>query len=315
MDILDRFVTGDIRALSRVITMVENYSDGYQELLGQLYRRTGRSVRIGVTGPPGAGKSTIVNCLAHKFLDTGKKVGIVAVDPSSPFTGGALLGDRVRMNEFSSGDGIFFRSMATRGATGGLSFATDNVTVVLDAFGFDVTLVETVGVGQVELDIVDACDTVIVVLVPESGDSVQTMKAGLLEIANIMVVNKTDRPGSESIVSELEHTIHLKRQSVKDWPVTVIGTEAVNGKNIGKLFERINEHVRFTKGSGHFDRHRHNQIRKRILNILRNRFQKEFLERLGDEVALDDVIDDIHNGTTDPFTVTDELYERFSRER
>ncbi|HSG99911.1 MAG TPA: methylmalonyl Co-A mutase-associated GTPase MeaB, partial [candidate division Zixibacteria bacterium] len=193
MTTLERFQQGDISALARIITHVENRQPGYRELLSRLYRFDRKAVRIGLTGPPGAGKSTLVDCLSRRLTTAGKKVAVVAVDPSSPFTGGALLGDRVRYHEDVKDGSHFFRSMATRGSQGGLSGATDNVALVLDAFGFDFILIETVGVGQVELDIVDNCDLVVVILVPESGDAVQTLKAGLTEIADIFVVNKSDR--------------------------------------------------------------------------------------------------------------------------
>jgi LAO/AO transport system kinase len=312
VDLLERFYRGDGRALSRVITQVENRAEGSQELLGQLYEKAGQSLRIGVTGPPGAGKSTLVNCLAQEFLKSGKRVGIIAVDPSSPFTGGALLGDRVRMNEFPPEAGVYFRSMATRGAAGGLAATTGNVSVVLDAFGFDITLIETVGVGQVELDIVDACDTVAVVVVPESGDAVQTMKAGLMEIADIMVVNKSDRPGAENLVHDLRHTVGLRKKDEAAWQVRIVQTEAVNAKGIDTLHASILEHVEFSKESGRFDGHRRRQIERKILSILRNRFQREFLERLGDKVAFDQIIEDIAEGRANPYEVAEDFYARFS---
>jgi LAO/AO transport system kinase len=311
MTVLERFLQRDIRALSKVVSFVENRDDGYRELLGRLYPRAGRTLRIGITGPPGAGKSTLVNLLARQLLDEKRTVGIIAVDPTSPFSGGALLGDRVRMNEMPTDGTIFFRSMATRGASGGLAGATDNVAVVYDAFGFDVTLIETVGVGQVELDIIDSCDTVVVVLVPESGDAVQTMKAGLMEIADIFCVNKADRPGAERMAADLKHTLETKKKNEGDWSVPIVTTVAVGNKNVDRLKHAIFEHIAFLQTNGQFERHRRSQLKKKILNILKNRFQREFLERLDPETGFEQLLDEILSGSTNPFEVGDRLYERF----
>ncbi len=312
MEILQRFDKGDIRALSKVISFVENQQDGYQELLGKLYKKSGHSLRVGITGPPGAGKSTLVNALTHEYLNAGKKVGIIAVDPTSPFTGGALLGDRVRMSEFPTDGRVYFRSMATRGATGGLASATGNVAVVFDAFSFDVTLIETVGVGQMELDIVDACDTVVVVVVPESGDAVQTMKAGLMEIADIFCVNKADRPGAERMVFELEQAVGVRKKSDDAWPVPALATEAINRKNTDRLYGKIVEHLEFVQAGGQFERHRREQLKKVVLNILRHRFEREFLDRLMEKVEFNKVVDDIYAGRSNPFMAGNELYEQFA---
>ncbi len=312
MDILEQFYNGDIRALSKVISFVENQQVGYRELLGELYKKVGHSLRVGITGQTGAGKSTLVNALTHEFLRTGRKVGIVAVDPTSPFTGGALLGDRVRMGEFPSDGRVYFRSMATRGATGGLATATGNLTVVFDAFGFDITLIETVGVGQMELDIVDACDTVVVVIVPESGDAVQIMKAGLMEIADIFCVNKADRPGVERVLYDLEQAMDTRKQGDDVWTVRALATEAINRKNIGLLYNMITEHIAFIQAGGQFERHRRDQVRKVVLNILHQRFQREFLDRLIEKVEFNKVVDDIYAGRSNPFIASNELYERFA---
>jgi len=312
MSALDRFFEGDIRALSRVISFIENREDGYRDLLGVLYEKAGKSLRIGITGPPGAGKSTIVSGLAHQFLNDNKKVGVVAVDPTSPFTGGALLGDRVRMNQFPTGGEFYFRSMATRGATGGLAAATGNVTVALDAFGFDITLIETVGVGQVELDIIDACDTVVVAVVPESGDAVQTMKAGLMEIADIFVVNKSDRPGAEKLVVDLKQMLQSKPADKEGWKIPIISTVAVDGKNIDLLHKKISEHIASIQASGRFDSHRREQIKKKILSIMRFQFQREVLEQMGKDVDFEAIIDAIMEGKINPFKVASELLDRYT---
>jgi LAO/AO transport system kinase len=310
MTLLQRFRDGDIRALSRLISHVENRSKGYRDLLGELYKHTGRAVRIGITGPPGAGKSTLVNCLAHSFVSQQKKAAVIAVDPSSPFTGGALLGDRVRMNEFSPNGGVYFRSMATRGAAGGLAGATDNVAATLDAFGYDIILIETVGVGQIELDIVDACDSVVVVVVPESGDAVQTMKAGLIEIGDLFVVNKADRLGADRMADDLISALEVQRHRT-DWDLPVIQTVAVKNKNIEALVSALQSHQAIQRESGRFAIHRREQMKKKILNIVRNRFQREFLDRFGEPNDVDAVLSNIEAGKTNPFVVAERLYAAF----
>jgi LAO/AO transport system kinase len=313
MTLLESFHQGDIRALSRLVSHVENQTDDYQRLLEELYPKVGRALRVGVTGPPGSGKSTLVNQLTHEFLARQQRIGIVAVDPSSPFTGGALLGDRVRMNEFPTDGRVYFRSMATRGATGGLAAATDNVTVVYDAFGFDITLIETVGVGQVELDIIDTCDVVVVVIVPESGDAVQTMKAGLMEIADIFCVNKSDRPGAERIAAEIRMAMETRKRVVGAWAPSVLATEAINRKGIDRLYNEIMRYVDFTKASGQFERHRREQVRRKIFGVLKGRFQQEFLDRLAEQGHVDDAIEKILNGTDNPYRVGDDLYRQFTK--
>src|SRR3954469_8958970 len=208
--LIQDFHAGKPAALARVVSIVENHRDGFEDILGALHPRTGRARRVGLTGPPGAGKSTITSLLVKRYREAGLKVGVIAVDPTSPFTGGALLGDRVRMESVALDPGVFIRSMATRGSLGGLAAATREVADVVDAFGFDRILIETVGVGQSELDIARTADTSAVVLVPESGDSIQTLKAGLMEIADIFIVNKADRSGADRLRNELELMLGLR---------------------------------------------------------------------------------------------------------
>src|SRR5690606_12938338 len=209
-ELLARFEAGERAALARLISMVENEREAAAALLDALHPRLGRAHRIGITGPPGAGKSTMTAALVAGYRRAGEQVAVVAVDPTSPFTGGALLGDRIRMNELATDPGVFIRSMATRGALGGLALATKEVADVLDAFGYDRVLIETVGVGQSELDIAAAADTTIVVLVPEAGDAIQAMKAGLMEVADLYVVNKADRPGADRLAREIEVMLNLR---------------------------------------------------------------------------------------------------------
>lgn len=209
-DLVAAFDAGDAGALARAITWVETGRPGFEDLLRAVHPRVGRAHRIGVTGPPGAGKSTLILQLVRCLRERGERVGIVAVDPTSPFTGGALLGDRIRMNEVSTDSGVFIRSMASRGSLGGLAMATREAADLLDAFGFERVIVETVGVGQTELEVARAADTTVVVLVPESGDSIQAMKAGLMEIADLYAVNKADRPDADRLAREIEVVLHLR---------------------------------------------------------------------------------------------------------
>ncbi|MGH7443264.1 MAG: methylmalonyl Co-A mutase-associated GTPase MeaB, partial [Longimicrobiales bacterium] len=208
--LLTRFDAGERAALARAISIVENQRPGFLALLTTLHARLGRAHRIGVTGPPGSGKSTLTAGLVRYYRAHGETVGVIAVDPTSPFTGGALLGDRIRMNDVGMDDGVFIRSMATRGSLGGIALATKEIADVMDAFGFDRVIVETVGVGQSELDIARAADTTLVVLVPESGDGIQAMKAGLMEAADLFAINKSDRPGADRLAREVAMMLHLR---------------------------------------------------------------------------------------------------------
>jgi LAO/AO transport system kinase len=218
-ELLGRFGAGQRVALARIISLVENQRPGFRSLLNALHGRLGRAHRIGVTGPPGAGKSTLTAALIAHYREAGGTVAVIAVDPTSPFTGGALLGDRIRMNDVSMDSGVFIRSMATRGSLGGLALATKEAADVMDAFGFDRVIVETVGVGQSELDIAAAADSTVVVLVPESGDGIQAMKAGLMEAADLFVINKSDRPGADRVAREIAMMLHMRSgQALRNVP-------------------------------------------------------------------------------------------------
>lgn len=246
-DIIKKLLSGDRLALSRLITLVENQSDKLPEYMSRIHGSLGKAYYIGITGPPGAGKSTLVNHLIRLARAQGKKVGVVAVDPSSPFTGGALLGDRIRMQDHASDEGVFIRSLGSRGAHGGISRATRDVVRLMDAARMDWVLVETVGVGQTELDIMELAHSTVVVLTPESGDTIQTMKAGLLEVADVFVVNKADREGADKIVHELKAMMELVPE--KKWPVPVLKVEAIHDKGVSELVETLEAHRRHVEGS------------------------------------------------------------------
>jgi LAO/AO transport system kinase len=242
-DLTERLLAGDRTALARLISWAEDGDARFAAAIATLWPRVGRAARLGVTGPPGAGKSTLVNELARLYRERGGTVGVLAVDPSSPFSGGALLGDRIRMEERTLDPGVFIRSMASRDSHGGLARATVDACDAMDAFGFDTLLIETVGVGQAEYDVVDAADTVLVVLHPGAGDGIQAMKAGLLEVADVLVVNKSDLPGAERLASDLEEAVHVRRHARADaWRAPVVACSAGRGEFVDLVLAAVADH-------------------------------------------------------------------------
>lgn len=268
---IEKVVRGDKRSVSRAISFVESDGQNGELLLSRLYQHTGKAYRLGITGPPGAGKSSITNQLAKQFSKAGKKVGIIAVDPTSPFTGGALLGDRVRMSDIGNTEGIFIRSMATRGSLGGLNAKARDAADVLDAAGYDYILFETVGVGQSELDIVKAADSVIVVLVPESGDAIQAMKAGLMEIADFYVVNKADRPGAEQAVTAIKAMLMMRDHDEHTWMPNVITSIAIENKGIPEIVTELERHQAWLHAESRFVKHRLQRVEERVREIVRDK--------------------------------------------
>lgn len=307
MDIIKELLAGNKISLARAITKIEN--DDGASLLESIFPHTGNAYQIGITGPPGAGKSTLVDKLASKFLDDNKKVGIIAVDPTSPFSGGALLGDRIRMSDLTPREGVFIRSMASRGSLGGLATTTKDVLLAFDAFGMDYIITETIGVGQVELDIASVCDTTVVVLVPESGDSIQAMKAGLLEIADIIVVNKGDREGADRILTELEFITDLRGKQ-RTWSYPILKTVATEDKGVIELLEAISSHREYLNTSGNLESQRKERIKSRIKELLNQKIMECMEKDVLKEGELNDLVEKVYRKELNLYQLIDRLIKK-----
>ena len=281
---IEKILTKDKRTVARAITIIESGYDGASSLLEQLHKYTGMAYKVGITGPPGAGKSTLTLQLVKWFRKQGLTVAVIAVDPTSPFTGGALLADRVRMTEVSTLDGVFIRSMATRGSLGGLSRKAVDASDVLDAAGYDLIVYETVGVGQSELDIAKAADTTVVVLVPESGDTVQAMKAGLMEIADFYVLNKGDRPGAEQAVASIKTMLQFREHDEHTWWPAVVKTSAHENKGIEEVGAEIFKHRQHLESSGKLASRREGRERNRLREIVEGEILSELWGAVGSEL-------------------------------
>jgi LAO/AO transport system kinase len=305
--LIEGLQAGDRRALARGLTWIESQRPGFEEILHATHAGVGDAFRIGFTGPPGAGKSTLTERYALACRARGQTVGILAVDPSSPFTGGALLGDRIRMQELTLDEGAFVRSMASRGRLRGLATTSMEAADLMDAFGFDVVIHETVGVGQTERDIVSAADTTVVVLVPESGDAVQTMKAGLMEIADVFVVNKSDRPGADRLARAIRSTLGLRTARDSGWEPPVVRAVAVEGEGIDDLVEAIDRHRDFGTKSGAFARKRRDRAAERVRDLVARKLERRVWLDGGGEERLEAALDDILAGRLSPYAAAEEI--------
>jgi LAO/AO transport system kinase len=307
-DLAAEVLQGSVRAMARIITLVENQDPRAFELLGSIYPHTGRAYVLGITGSPGTGKSTLTDKIISVLRRQGQTVGVVAVDPSSPFTGGALLGDRIRMQRAAGDPDVFIRSMATRGNLGGLARTTADVIKIMDGFGKDWVIVETVGVGQDEVEIAKTADTTVVVLAPGLGDTVQSMKAGVMEIADLYVINKADRSGADSLVTEVrvrvEQDSHIKEA---DWQAPVLKTVAVENQGTEPLLEAIENHRSFLEKSGRLEKVRREKTRQETLSLLTEEISCTILEKILGDGQFDDLIDDIVAHRKDPYTSVKEI--------
>jgi LAO/AO transport system kinase len=304
----ERLIAGDKRALARGITLIENDDPAGWELVREVFPRTGRARIVGLTGPPGVGKSTLIGALTAEMRKTDREVAVLSIDPSIPFTRGALLGDRIRLSDHFLDAGVFIRSMASRGALGGLSEATLQAALLMDASGKDDVFIETVGVGQAEIDIVDHGDTIVLVLMPGSGDSIQALKAGVMEIPDIIVVNKSDHPMTDTMIREIRGVLSLGPST--SWRVPIVKTEAAKGEGVAQLAEKISEHREHIEAEGTLDERRARNLRNEVLELAASRLRRRLEAAVADDTSIRELLDRVVKRELDPASAAKELLER-----
>lgn len=319
-DYTEKLLNGDARAAARLITLVENDIELAEKIINEIYEHTGDTYILGITGAPGSGKSTFISTLVEKYVEQGKKIGIICVDPTSPLTGGALLGDRIRMKQHFSLENVFIRSMANRGQLGGLARATEDAIKILDAYGCDIIIVETVGVGQSEVDIFKSAHSVLVLLVPGMGDDIQAIKAGIMEITDIFIVNKMDLPGADKKVSELiqmlEMNMNYKYDSdqlnddfakIRNWTPEIVKINSKTGKNFNKLLDVLDKHREYLEKTGVISNYMKTRIKSETLQILKYKLTKKVKNLIDSNIKVDELINQVMKKKLDPYSMADSI--------